>query len=285
MVPEMERTADGSSPLARGTRSAVRRPSPQYRFIPARAGNAHPRATVRAAQTVHPRSRGERNEGAGRGGDADGSSPLARGTPTTGRGSPRWCRFIPARAGNASGSCASRATSAVHPRSRGERSFNASMPVNPVGSSPLARGTLDGNVYQWAILRFIPARAGNALAACTSTRPRTVHPRSRGERVSNMPPALPDRRFIPARAGNARAAAMARSVSAVHPRSRGERARGVRDVVYPDGSSPLARGTHCHLRPSDRATRFIPARAGNAINSRTVRYIERGSSPLARGTR
>ena len=70
----------GSSPLARGTRAAVRAALLAARFIPARAGN-----TSLAWVTVVTRT---------------GSSPLARGTPPIRRRDRAAHRFIPARAGN-----------------------------------------------------------------------------------------------------------------------------------------------------------------------------------------
>ena len=194
-------SANGSSPLARGTRRCVLPPGAPGRFIPARAGNTRgPRGSTGRA-SVHPRSRGEHEIAEAPAARRAGSSPLARGTPilrarARGRG-----RFIPARAGNA------RRAAGTPP---------------PAGSSPLARGThilCELNGYP---RRFIPARAGNTPAGHTSTLPLTVHPRSRGEHLADLagsggdpgssPLARGTRmsasvrlfsiRFIPARAGN-----------------------------------------------------------------------------------
>ena len=49
----------GSSPLARGTLPPAPEARRPERFIPARAGNTHPRPTVVRPPPVHPRSRGE----------------------------------------------------------------------------------------------------------------------------------------------------------------------------------------------------------------------------------
>ena len=50
-----------------------------------------------------------------------------------------------------------------------------------LGSSPLARGTLDRSNDHIAALGLIPARAGNTRALFGDVRPLRAHPRSRGE--------------------------------------------------------------------------------------------------------
>ena len=294
----------GSSPLARGTRTARR------------SGCRCP--------AVHPRSRGEHE------GDRDqhhidrGSSPLARGTPPTQPGRRVGRRFIPARAGNTKASRCSRTASAVHPRSRGEHLTPSPLRMAASGSSPLARGTRIRTAYRCIVTRFIPARAGNTAVRARSRARRPVHPRSRGEHANNRshrfrfigssPLArgtpqntrgLPHaQRFIPARAGNTSFAAAGSVASTVHPRSRGEHASCAIRSATRAGSSPLARGTRTPRRHSIRSRRFIPARAGNTwgwdtpAGTTTVHPRSRGehtlsskranaasgSSPLARGT-
>ena len=72
--------ADGSSPLARGTRPGVQGGGGADRFIPARAGNTRTDEPATRTYTVHPRSRGEHHSNAARNSRVRGSSPLARGT-------------------------------------------------------------------------------------------------------------------------------------------------------------------------------------------------------------
>ncbi len=235
--------AAGSSPLARGTRLGAGAELRRGRFIPARAGNTPCRCRRASGRPVHPRSRGEHAISFVTMNSRGGSSPLARGTPDRCRCtfSPR--RFIPARAGNTTGSI-----TLLEPR---------------CGSSPLARGTLR---------RFFHAAVYHP-----------VHPRSRGEHaqachvnfdkggsspLARGTPAVPRRpiaeeRFIPARAGNTPPDSISADRSSVHPRSRGEHAVIGSNSSIMGGSSPLARGTPLAVAITAAHQRFIPARAGN----------------------
>ena len=193
-----------------------------------------------------------------------------------------------------------------------------------VGSSPLARGTGRRERVAEALVRFIPARAGNGLLPILSSRAPPVHPRSRGERwrhprcgqrhrgssplargtgsLDAVP--YPSRRFIPARAGNGSPSRQPLARNAVRPRSRGERKLVTYSQLNVSGSSPLARGTERLALVAKIDRRFIPARAGNGITGWLLSVLtpvhprsrgEReyaallaaaqvGSSPLARGT-
>ena len=276
-------------------------------------------------KTVHPRSRGEHIKPRTTASRSVGSSPLARGTLRRHDGQAGFPRFIPARAGNTTAGFGAYRAITVHPRSRGEHPLDPQRPHHSTGSSPLARGTRFLEPHPHRRHRFIPARAGNTCHHAAPPRSPSVHPRSRGEHtesadlvrlaLGSSPLArgtpAPDRgdleahRFIPARAGNTTRAAMYASAVTVHPRSRGEHVASRTGVGFPDGSSPLARGTRGRKRWSPGDWRFIPARAGNTKITRgggrsdTVhprsrgehsmfRPVKRrtaGSSPLARGTR
>ena len=295
---------DGSSPLARGTHTGTRGERHEHRFIPARAGNTR-RARGRPDRNpVHPRSRGEHVDGVRVVHRANGSSPLARGTPAPSR--------------------AARPRTAVHPRSRGEHDRARVEALRRYGSSPLARGTREMASGKISVARFIPARAGNTKTPALSGLSLPVHPRSRGEHRRRrefdenidgssplargthvVPPAAAVLdRFIPARAGNTTCAVPGDRLRTVHPRSRGEHPTGRLRAAMDGGSSPLARGTRCCWPSAARCRRFIPARAGNtpaprrrrraaAVHPRSrgehtggaeAHRLATGSSPLARGT-
>ena len=113
------------------------------------------------------------------------------------------------------------------------------------------------------------------------------------------------RRFIPARAGNAHEGALHRVVEPVHPRACGEHELIEHPGVACSGSSPRVRGTRLTVATWGGSSRFIPARAGNAVSPtsapRRVSVHPRacgermagglmvaavtGSSPRVRGTR
>ena len=314
----------GSSPLARGTRSKSEAGAFSKRFIPARAGNTPDRGRAPRPAAVHPRSRGEHAHVHQQVSVAAGSSPLARGTPSIGLLHRSPSRFIPARAGNTRDRTFEPVPVTVHPRSRGEHWRRRAHGAGLAGSSPLARGTPRYSDLDHAVLRFIPARAGNTTSRRRASTPPAVHPRSRGEHIGwetqfcrtagSSPLArgthrvgdavLPHRRFIPARAGNTGCSTMRTPAPPVHPRSRGEHQEPGFDPRCRRGSSPLARGTPVHRPGRGPRGRFIPARAGNtrwvrkSDASVTVHPRSRGehgartdnpdvpigSSPLARGT-
>ena len=214
----------GSSPHTRGTRDGKTCGDDDFRFIPAYAGNASGRARRASTGTVHPRIRGERDPYPFVTAANFGSSPHTRGTrldDIPGIGSRR---FIPAYAGNAPSRPGLKSSATVHPRIRGERSRPFFLADVIHGSSPHTRGTRVEHASEREHARFIPAYAGNAdQNGAGGWRP-TVHPRIRGERLSETMAARSaagssphtrgtrarsghvqhGRRFIPAYAGNAR---------------------------------------------------------------------------------
>ena len=113
-----------------------------------------------------------------------GSSPLTRGTLLFTRLESNYFRFIPAYAGNSIFLQASELLIAVHPRLRGELFTRRKSNVKRVGSSPLTRGTHQGDYKDFLYPRFIPAYAGNSAGVMRYAFIQTVHPRLRGELIS-----------------------------------------------------------------------------------------------------
>ena len=274
----------GSSPHTRGTRYCTNNECETFRFIPAYAGNEQTVRVARLTWPVHPRIRGERSQRAPRTLATSGSSPHTRGTRPSGGPPPGRKRFIPAYAGNAPEGRPHCPASSVHPRIRGERGFGKDAVFYAYGSSPHTRGTPHPDAKCRPPLRFIPAYAGNATTRLPVSRPRSVHPRIRGERQFVMTPVSTSIgssphtrgtlsssrqsshhcRFIPAYAGNAVSARMPFSMPTVHPRIRGERRIPMRNAGHLFGSSPHTRGTQQRDCPCRALDRFIPAYAGNA---------------------
>ena len=174
---------------------------------------------------------------------------------------------------------------AAHPRSRGEHKHLIGGESARLGSSPLARGTLNDAGEFTGSARLIPARAGNITSRHCFVLGLAAHPRSRGEHTENHSFLAPGfgssplargtwytltwyryrLRLIPARAGNITTSAPVLCASSAHPRSRGEHGRNQSPTRRHLGSSPLARGTLGNGARLVVRVRLIPARAGNIL--------------------
>ena len=233
----------GSSPRVRGTDRATKSCGAQRRFIPACAGNRVNVSTARLRKPVHPRVCGEQPFAEASQAWQLGSSPRVRGTGVDDGGHQIDIRFIPACAGNSTGSGRRLVPLPVHPRVCGEQ--------NHANSAICCRK------------RFIPACAGNRQAQPARRVARAVHPRVCGEQFGEVlrevtrdgssprvrgtdVPDLPtdsDLRFIPACAGNSPHRPGKRKRYAVHPRVCGEQIIHRRHPPNRRGSSPRVRGT------------------------------------------
>ncbi len=171
-----------------------------------------------------------------------GLSPLARGTLMDAPANLCLSRFIPAGAGNTAFYKKRSLHKAVYPRWRGEHSATMTVTGRSDGLSPLARGTLITHHCNPALIRFIPAGAGNTYAGCTPHSAGAVYPRWRGEHgrglalncrargLSPLARGTPRRtatflrviRFIPAGAGNTFKNEVEIKGIPVYPRWRGE---------------------------------------------------------------
>ena len=293
----------GSSPLARGLRGGGAGAVPDLRIIPARAGFTQGTGRDSGAGEDHPRSRGVYRYRTHAYKEAYGSSPLARGLPTTDTPSLGERGIIPARAGF---TCNTQ-----------------TMSLPPHGSSPLARGLPRDGMSPMIARRIIPARAGFTRHRRSHPEFPQDHPRSRGVywasegRPSRKPGSSPlarglqgmslhlrgDQGIIPARAGFTRHDLRGAWDDADHPRSRGVYSASPATTPATSGSSPLARGLRSGLAPVLALPRIIPARAGFTLPRRLpgrrgpdhprsrgvygrLAYGDLslgGSSPLARG--
>ena len=191
-------------------------------------------------------------------------------------------RIIPARAGFTDFLPMNRLWSSDHPRSRGVYDMMIIAQLEPLGSSPLARGLRHVGHRPTGAHGIIPARAGFTAWATLIRHWSRDHPRSRGV-YGNSPASgatswgssplargLPLRDIsltflkgiIPARAGFTPRTTSRFQSSGDHPRSRGVYA--IQAVVSSarSGSSPLARGLRGHDVNVGVLRRIIPARAG-----------------------
>ena len=191
-----------------------------------------------------------------------GSSPLARGLRGLRRGAAGLIRIIPARAGFTSEAVRTGVDGLDHPRSRGVYTSAAWAADLDAGSSPLARGLLDGRRRRRGHHGIIPARAGFTTKNAATWLNAGDHPRSRGVYIpahgestchcgsSPLARGLPQfpsagtskAGIIPARAGFTSTPRPFSHARRDHPRSRGVYARWPPAGPRPVGSSPLARG-------------------------------------------
>ncbi len=177
----------GLSPLARGTQRGLMSALNHHRFIPAGAGNTMLPSFTPFLISVYPRWRGEHNRPYEDHWHGGGLSPLARGTHPEINGDGAFTRFIPAGAGNTSNCCNGQRSHAVYPRWRGEHCLGGGSAQPRNGLSPLARGTRGNSFLDAALLRFIPAGAGNTVDGFSIFPPSAVYPRWRGEHsIANM---------------------------------------------------------------------------------------------------
>ena len=335
--------AEGSSPLARGLLDQPVDSVVHLRIIPARAGFTAPSPRVSCSCRDHPRSRGVYSIVPSTGRPSAGSSPLARGLRYVFTPALTCSRIIPARAGFTGGRAPPGARRRDHPRSRGvyERGSTpvrypwdhprsrgvyisrSRSRTSSGGSSPLARGLPSAGTSTTTLRGIIPARAGFTPGSSQHGSTGSDHPRSRGVYSLSLfgwkmgwgssplarglhyaaPGAVDRDGIIPARAGFTPAQRAADPPLWDHPRSRGVYVSGDDHEGWRTGSSPLARGLPPAEKPSLRARRIIPARAGftratspgrgpgrDHPRSRGVysstgsgRAPTNGSSPLARG--
>ena len=248
------------------------------------------------ASVVYPRWRGEHEKSGVKSIPAGGLSPLARGTQRAEKRPRFLVRFIPAGAGNTPPRKPITFMESVYPRWRGEHSRPRSTATDPIGLSPLARGTLRRQFWEERTGRFIPAGAGNTLLRARECRLNPVYPRWRGEHKSSSPesPAalglsplargtllehrqftdairfIPVQRFIPAGAGNTLFVIAVVALTPVYPRWRGEHVSAQDHQIPAGGLSPLARGTPVAGKILSVIIRFIPAGAGNTRAASTT---------------
>ena len=251
---------------------------------------------------AHPRSRGEHIQFTRSRCGSMGSSPLTRGTRSTGGSRGARPGLIPAHAGNTVWRSWRRFPIRAHPRSRGEHVRPGEERACPDGSSPLTRGTHAAPSIRRSSSGLIPAHAGNTLQSAPPGHHVAAHPRSRGEHyrlqlqrdscggsspltrgtLSGRGRSPGRMRLIPAHAGNTLALTSRITRRWAHPRSRGEHSDGKTQPAPGLGSSPLTRGTQLKRGSGRMAHGLIPAHAGNTTLW-TLWASRAGAHPRSRG--
>ncbi len=153
-------TVKGSSPLTRGKPSGPGSACRPWGLIPAHAGKTLRLRACPEPTRAHPRSRGENSVRSWMSRHESGSSPLTRGKRFVFGVDGDADGLIPAHAGKTTHRCGPRTSVRAHPRSRGENSSQAFVPLDGEGSSPLTRGKRNKGVTFGLENGLIPAHAG-----------------------------------------------------------------------------------------------------------------------------
>ncbi len=313
----------GSSPRARGAPAAQPRCPSCDGIIPASAGSTPAGYPVAPGCGDHPRERGEHMVGSSLEVVGPGSSPRARGALREHARHVTRPGIIPASAGSTTAFASTAASTADHPRERGEHQHLVGVGLLQAGSSPRARGALPPLRREALLEGIIPASAGSTALGRARRTERRDHPRERGEHVIEAEPRKdsrgssprargaqsltrrgPRRRgIIPASAGSTSGGTSSTHCPWDHPRERGEHAMSLSPESSWPGSSPRARGAPKRIIRSREVPGIIPASAGSTEGSVTspsrrrdhprergehrasVAILDRagGSSPRARG--
>ena len=256
------RPLGGPSPRTRGNRIYDNCTETIKGSIPAHAGKSWTYSFPPIRTGVHPRARGEILMTPKGYELTVGPSPRTRGNPAAVDAKRSGLRSIPAHAGKSDRLSAFRYRSRVHPRARGEIPCRDGGIGLSRGPSPRTRGNRfkrRGMVYY---VRSIPAHAGKSLRTAIPAVSEWVHPRARGEIVSEPIPGGGSRgpsprtrgnpvhlaslaigvRSIPAHAGKSQPPQHGPPIYEVHPRARGEIVYHPRLGAVEPGPSPRTRG-------------------------------------------
>ena len=272
----------GSSPRVRGKLELGRIVLQSRRIIPARAGQTKRPIWPKPRRTDHPRACGANQEVLVLRASFLGSSPRVRGKPGGACACLALVRIIPARAGQTHAPYQDCRAHPDHPRACGANHGGQSVYTADTGSSPRVRGKLLRGDGRLAVLRIIPARAGQTILYHYSSSLVPDHPRACGANFCGVTAGWPYFgssprvrgkqscttilplwfRIIPARAGQTSPLPHMPINRSDHPRACGANHDVDGFRVGKLGSSPRVRGKPEQECGSQRHRRIIPARAG-----------------------
>ena len=190
----------GLSPRVRGNLRLLGQRQGRHRSIPARAGEPRLPCAVLHSRAVYPRACGGTRRQIFTHHRRPGLSPRVRGNPHALPAAYPFAGSIPARAGEPPPTRRTAAASRVYPRACGGTSIAMGPRLSRFGLSPRVRGNPEKPPASPALVRSIPARAGNHAG-----------------RV----PSRWRKRSIPARAGEPRRSCYTYSSVRVYPRACG----------------------------------------------------------------
>ena len=274
--------SDGLSPRVRGNRIAIGQPQRPRGSIPACAGEPVGGVTASPTATVYPRVCGGTLLAPGILMAKLGLSPRVRGNPRPRPRPRRYSGSIPACAGEPTCAMVDSCPSTVYPRVCGGTIRYAATSKHPTGLSPRVRGNPLAAHRTRALMRSIPACAGEPTtgykpALLTAVYPRVcggtligqrrrrflpgLSPRVRGN-LRSCPDAVHRARSIPACAGEPGTAQRSAGSPAVYPRVCGGTGQQGYNTAILRGLSPRVRGNRRHPAQAQRLRGSIPACAG-----------------------
>ena len=181
-----DKSEEGSSPRAWGTRGALPLTDRRARLIPTGVGNT-PRFHCRGHDHgAHPHGRGEHRILRIISMTGGGSSPRAWGTRRRTHAVFSPTGLIPTGVGNTSHRISARIATRAHPHGRGEHLFLMPLVVGTMGSSPRAWGTRKAVHHGNTTIGLIPTGVGNTNAVPGPKANPRAHPHGRGEHVGTM---------------------------------------------------------------------------------------------------
>ena len=185
-VARLGRSAEGSSPHARGAPALCLLSRRPMGIIPACAGSTRASTITTAWRRDHPRMRGEHRVALKRAELHRGSSPHARGARAVRRRIRYRAGIIPACAGSTPDAAQVIVAARDHPRMRGEHFTVPDTASYFSGSSPHARGARGRAGVDGVDHGIIPACAGSTSSSGKLTEASGDHPRMRGEHSTVM---------------------------------------------------------------------------------------------------
>ena len=277
-------------------------PEPQPRSIPARAGETNDRLPVPAGTTVYPRTGGGNCHRTPATSRLRGLSPHGRGKPNSAIRTCAGAGSIPARAGETTWRGRITSWLTVYPRTGGGNGLANSTATVSSGLSPHGRGKLRVIRAVNAVIRSIPARAGETPSPRWKPSSGTVYPRTGGGNTGSSgnfgcsiglsPHGRGKRlrcycggfgsRSIPARAGETRPRLFRGNHQQVYPRTGGGNVGRRWFRVAGIGLSPHGRGKHLLLAQQRISFGSIPARAGETLEQ-LQRKLQRKVYPRTGG--
>ena len=275
----------GLSPRMRGNPWLLDPPEPDFRSIPAYAGEPKTGVWPKGSQVVYPRVCGGTRSASDTAGNGNGLSPRMRGNRWRTSPSPAGGRSIPAYAGEPLLALKTPSHTPVYPRVCGGTRYRGRVGESLIGLSPRMRGNLAGAEWPTGPSGSIPAYAGEPIApdgidggkmvyprVCGGTIPcrrcpcsaMGLSPRMRGN-PSSISSAICAHRSIPAYAGEPMIIALNDISHPVYPRVCGGTVAASFQFLHQCGLSPRMRGNRQRAVGQVRRQRSIPAYAGEPV--------------------